>query len=263
MSNNTNTTTTDSTLDWLANDYCTTSYFTFPICSQQITLVSLSLATALFIPFLLVILFIQLRTHLKGDGYMNKISGKIQLGTTIFMRIQHFYLFLVAFLIAGILLVVYSIDAPSYSHVDGIRYAGAFISGVLLMACAGWIGIISTTMSNVKVAQAAQLEGLPLAFHIAYKSGTAHGIATASFGLFGVAITYYLMTLGHEQDTPGLRTFYSTDVLAAFGFGVSLTALFVRLAGGIFSKVCRELFFFNMSWNYSISFSELVVFLFV
>lgn len=168
---------------------------------------------------------------------MNKISAKIKSGTKIFMRIQHFYLFLVAFLIASILLVVYSIDAPSFSHVDGLRYAAAFFVGVILIAVAGWVGVLCTTMTNVRVTQAAQLEGLALAFHIAYKSGTVHGMATSGLGLFGVSIIYFLMTLGHGNDTPGFKSFYSTDVLASFGFGVSLTALFVRLAGGIFAKV--------------------------
>jgi K(+)-stimulated pyrophosphate-energized sodium pump len=180
---------------------------------------------------------------------MNKISGKIQLGTKLFMRIQHVSLALVAFLIASILLVVYSIDAPSYSHIDGLRFAAAFLAGVVLIALAGWIGILATTMANVRVTQAAQLDGLAFAFHIAYKSGTVNGMATSGLGLFGVSIIYYLMTLGHEQDTPGLRTFYSTDVLSAFGFGVSLTALFVRLAGGIFSKVRKieQMFCFHIN----------------
>ena len=203
----------------------------------------------------------KLQSFPRGNRVMNLLSDKIHSGAKIFMRIQHVYLLLVAFLVAAILLVVYSIDAPSYSHIDGLRFAAAFLAGTLLSAIAGWIGLGITTRANVQVTQAVQLDGIANAFLIAYKSATVHGMASAGFGLFGVSIIYYLMTLGHGQDTPGRQTFYSTDVLSSFSFGVSLTALFVRLAGGIFSKVQYCIWFYPILIFVSLFSMELYLFL--
>lgn len=95
----------------------------------------------------------------------------------------------------------------------------------------------------MRTTQAADKEGLGRALRVAFTGGAVMGFTVVSFGLGGLSLMYFLVTLGYNTDTSAgvdvttndkLR--FASDVLAGFGFGASSIALFARVAGGIYTK---------------------------
>ncbi len=103
----------------------------------------------------------------------------------------------------------------------GWDIALAFIFGALLSVIAGYMGMRTAVISNVRTAQEAK-KGLPEAFRVAFSGGAVMGILVVSVGAFGVA----LLSLITDQ----------TDVLTGFSLGASSIALFCRVGGGIYTK---------------------------
>ncbi len=108
----------------------------------------------------------------------------------------------------------------------GWQTAMAFLLGALCSAIAGFTGIYTATMANVRTALAAHNLGAPAALAVAFSSGSVMGITVASLGLLGIGLLYLI--LGTDPDA--LR------VLNGFGMGASSVALFARVGGGIYTK---------------------------
>ena len=167
---------------------------------------------------------------------MNKISDQIKSGARAFLVTEYKYLSAFVFVMFSVLVILYSTDPPSGNRTDGIRYGGCFLAGAILSASAGWGGMVVATDANVRTTQAADKEGLNAALRVAFTGGAVMGFTVVGLGLFGLSVMYYLVSLGHDDETTPDRLRYAADSLAGFGFGASSIALFARVAGGIFTK---------------------------
>jgi len=96
-----------------------------------------------------------------------------------------------------------------------------FISGAILSAIAGNIGMRIATLANVRTAEGAK-HSLGQGFTVAFTSGSVMGITVVSLGLLGVVVMY--------------RIFNDPNIIFSFGFGASAVALFARVGGGIYTK---------------------------
>ena len=178
----------------------------------------------------------QLKAAPRGNDLMNKISDQIKSGARAFLVTEYKYLTVFVVVMFAVLVILYSLDPPSGNRTDGIRYGGCFLAGAFLSASAGWGGMVVATDANVRTTQAADKEGLNAALRVAFTGGAVMGFTVVGLGLFGLSVMYYLVSLGHDDETIPDRLRYAADSLAGFGFGASSIALFARVAGGIFTK---------------------------
>ncbi len=179
---------------------------------------------------------LQLHKAPRGNDLMNKISDQIKSGARSFLVTEYKYLAGYLVVVFAVLLALYTADPPSGDRTDGIRYAGAFLTGGILSASAGWYGMVVATDANVRTTQAADKEGLNAALRVAFTGGAVMGFTVVGLGLFGVSLMFYLVTLGYSDLTERERIVFAADTLAGFGFGASSIALFARVAGGIYTK---------------------------
>ncbi|MFN3284425.1 MAG: sodium/proton-translocating pyrophosphatase, partial [Pseudothermotoga sp.] len=103
----------------------------------------------------------------------------------------------------------------------GFKTAFAFLTGAFLSALSGYIGMMVSTETNVRVAESAK-KGLKPALYLSFRGGFVTGLLVVSLGLLAVSLFYAL--------TKDLQA------LVGLGFGGSLISVFARLGGGIYTK---------------------------
>jgi len=102
-----------------------------------------------------------------------------------------------------------------------LKTAIGFLLGASASALAGAIGMLVSTLANLKVAEAARKD-LKKAFGLSFKGGSVTGFLVVGLALLIISL-FYLFTKDLEA-------------LIALGFGCSLISLFARLGGGIYTK---------------------------
>ena len=108
---------------------------------------------------------------------------------------------------------------PDYTY--GIKLAGAFLFGVGCSLFAAYISMDASTRANVRTTAAARY-GSRAALTVATLGGAVLGLSVISMSLLGLSVLYIV--------------FRDPGILAGFGFGASLAALFAQLGGGIYTK---------------------------
>ncbi len=93
---------------------------------------------------------------------------------------------------------------------------------------AGYIGMYVTTRSASRTAQAASKAGLGGALMVSYRAGSVMGTMLASTALLVVSVLF-----AAYRAVTGL---WGGEALIATAFGASLMSLFIRVAGGIYTK---------------------------
>ena len=145
-----------------------------------------------------------------GSGKMMAVSNYIREGAISYLKRQFRTVGLVAFFLFLILWLLL-----------GFKTGLGFLIGALFSGLAGFIGMMISTKTNVRVAEAAK-KGLGSALKLAFQGGSVTGFLVVGLGLLAVAGFYFL--------TNDLKS------LIALGFGASLISVFARLGGGIYTK---------------------------
>jgi K(+)-stimulated pyrophosphate-energized sodium pump len=155
-----------------------------------------------------------------GNARMVELMEAIQEGSRAFIRRE--YTWVAGFVVLMTVLIAAFLD---YGRPWG---AIAYVSGAVLSALAGFVGMTVATLANARTAEAAR-SGPQLALPLAFRGGAVMGFTVAGLSLLGLAVSYVLYVEVLEVDDP-------FSVLTAFGLGASSIALFSRVGGGIYTK---------------------------
>jgi K(+)-stimulated pyrophosphate-energized sodium pump len=169
-------------------------------------------AVGFFIAFLM---YLNLKKKDAGSEVMQDLASQIHEGAMVFLRRE--YTILSVFIVIVAILLFWGL---------GWQTTLAYVGGAICSIVAGFTGMNSATMANVRTSQAAKTGGLEAALNVSYFGGGAvMGISVASLGLIGVGIFYVIF------NTPD-----TIQYLSGFGMGASSVALFARVGGGIYTK---------------------------
>jgi len=146
-----------------------------------------------------------------GTKKMQEISEYIHQGSLTFLKKEYKSMTITSLIIAVFLWFFVS-----------KAVAITFVIGTFFSALAGNIGMRSATRANARTAQAAS-KSINDGLRAAFTSGMVMGMATVGIGLASVIVTYFFF-------------YKDLGVLYGFGLGASLTALFGRVGGGIYTK---------------------------
>ncbi len=173
------------------------------------------IAPALGVLGLLIVFFIYqwIKKQPGGSGAVQKIGEQIHIGSIVFMKREYKMLSMFALVL---LVLLYIFLGPAS--------ALCFLVGAVASATAGYIGMNTATIANVRTAQAAHEEGSAAALTVAFFGGSVMGLSVAALGLLGLGGLYYFFGEAHSEALHG------------FAMGASIVALFSRVGGGIFTK---------------------------
>lgn len=167
-----------------------------------------------------------------GTPRMKEISDYISVGAMAFLKAE--WKILAYFVIVvGILLAVLAQTNP-HSH---WLISVAFVIGAVLSALAGYIGMRSATLSNVRTAHAAR-SSLKKALSISFGGGAVMGVGVAGLAVLGLGSLYIVLK---NYFAPGAalnssEMIQTIEVLTGFSLGAESIALFARVGGGIYTK---------------------------
>ncbi len=155
------------------------------------------------------------------NARISEVGGHIQRGAATFLSKE--YRVLAKFCGGVALLLFVFLPTPIWNGqiLENVKMALSFISGTVLSAIAGKIGIQVATIANAKTAEAAQ-KGIRPSFLCGFRGGAVMGMAVVGSSLMGVALVFWLTG--------------DTTSLLGFSFGASSLALFAKAGGGIFTK---------------------------
>ena len=159
-------------------------------------------------------LFFKVKAQPAGEGRMVEISGYIREGSMAFLA-REFKFLAVYCIVVGVLLAL-ALEVST---------AVAFISGAALSLLAGWIGMQSATLANVRTAQAAKDHGRGTALMVAFDGGAVMGLCVAGLGILGLGGIFWAF---NQSDA-------FAGIVHGFGVGASSIALFARIGGGIYT----------------------------
>lgn len=173
-------------------------------------MVSIILASLIGIIFAMIFARRVLKVKISNKKVL-EMTSIIKKGSMSFLVAQ--YKVLSIFLLAASILIYYFL---------GLDVVLSFLLGSIFSALCGNIGMRIATSANGRTTEAAKDKGIIGALNIAFSGGLVMGLSVASFGLFGVAIMYFV--------------FKSMSVIQGFAMGASSVALFARVGGGIYTK---------------------------
>ncbi|MDA7438213.1 sodium-translocating pyrophosphatase [Candidatus Pseudothioglobus singularis] len=162
---------------------------------------------------IVVIIYQWIKKQDGGSGAVKKIGEQIHIGAIVFMKREYKMLSIFA-LVLLVLLYIFL----------GAASALCFLVGAVTSATAGYIGMNTATIANVRTAQAAHDKGSASALTVAFFGGSVMGLSVAALGLLGLGGLYYFFGAEHSEALHG------------FAMGGSVVALFSRVGGGIFTK---------------------------
>ena len=163
-----------------------------------------------------------IRKEGEGTELMKKITTAIHTGAMVYLNRQ--YRAIAIFVV--VLAIIITLILP-----NGALTAGCFVSGAVLSATAGYIGMFTATSANGRTTNAAR-RGIADAFKVSFASGTVMGMSVVGLGLFGLSLCF--IALGFIL--PEMAEGDLVNILAGFSLGASSIALFARVGGGIFTK---------------------------
>ncbi len=185
----------------------------------------------------------------EGNERMQEIAGEIRLGANTFINYEYRVVAVVAAIIVVVLAALISWSS-----------AVAFITGAVMSAIAGYIGMKIATYANVRVTnKALTSKSLSETLKVAFKGGSVMGLCVAGFALLGVFIVFIVFgvllkqidaAVARDGSVALASSFKSivgmftdlnlggsfTMTLSSYALGCSIIALFNRMGGGIYTK---------------------------
>src|SRR3989442_1570342 len=149
---------------------------------------------------------------------MIAIWTAIKEGSNAYLKRQFRTIAIIAIIIS---LVIVAAFGATVNFTYGGEIALSFLLGVAFSLFAAYVALYSATNANVRSTAAAEKSTYE-ALKVATLGGGALGLVVISMSLLGLSLLY--------------AAFRDPGVLAGFGFGASLAALFAQLGGGIFTK---------------------------
>ncbi len=165
-----------------------------------------------------IIFVLSVKKYPTGNEKMIAIWKAIGEGSNAYLKRQFRTIAVIAIIIAFVIVAAFG---ATFSIIYGAEIAFSFLLGVAFSLVAAYIAMYSATNANVRSTAAAEKSTYE-ALKVATLGGGALGLAVISMSLLGLSILY--------------AVFRDPGVLAGFGFGASLAALFAQLGGGIFTK---------------------------
>ncbi len=156
-----------------------------------------------------------------GNAEMQEISKATQEGAMAFLRAE--WRVLIIFAIG----VFVALSVSGGSLQKGAMTGLAFVTGGLLSATAGYVGMYVSTRANTRTAQAAT-KGIAPALNVAFRSGLTMGLTVASFGVLGLGLWTIFLVINKQPP--------QQEIVNGFAMGASSIALFARVGGGIYTK---------------------------
>ncbi|MBI2042474.1 MAG: sodium-translocating pyrophosphatase [Candidatus Nealsonbacteria bacterium] len=170
----------------------------------------LPVVVSIFVLVFALFLIRRIQASKEGTGKMVAISGFIKEGALAYLKRQYKTVAIVAVFLFFLLWLLL-----------GFKTGLGFLIGAFFSGLAGFVGMIISTKTNVRVAEAAK-SGMGPALGLAFQGGAVTGFLVVGLGLLAVS-SFYILT----QDLKSL---------VALGFGASLISVFARLGGGIYTK---------------------------
>jgi len=165
-----------------------------------------------------IFLVLSVRKYPKGNEKMIAIWTAIREGSNAYLKRQFRTIAIIAIIIA---LVIVAAFGATVNFTYGGEIGLSFLLGVAFSLFAAYVALYSATNANVRSTAAAEKSTYE-ALKVATLGGGALGLVVISMSLLGLSLLYAI--------------FRDPGVLAGFGFGASLAALFAQLGGGIFTK---------------------------
>jgi len=172
-----------------------------------------SLFTIAFVYFLIA----KIRKSPVAKDKAIAITQAIQEGAVSYLKRQYTTVGLVAIVLFFVIWIFFSQQS---GFTVGLKMAFGFLIGAVLSGVSGFIGMLVSTQTNTRVAEAAK-KGLAEALDLSFKGGLVTGLLVVSLGLLAIS-GYYFLT--------------GVESLIALGFGASLISVFARVGGGIYTK---------------------------
>jgi len=160
------------------------------------------------------------------------LAAKVKSGSIAFLKEEYKFLGVFVAVLAILLMILYCLNPVSTGDTDwddGFRIAGAFVTGALFSAMAGWFGMMVATDGNVRTTVACTKGTLNDGLKVAFTAGSIMGFTVVGLGLFGLGSMFWLLKIGRQSSE-------TLQLMSGFGFGASSIALFARVAGGIYTK---------------------------
>ncbi len=156
-----------------------------------------------------------------GSDRMVELMGAIRQGSMAFLKREYSAIAVFVALMAVLIMVLLPWGWPW----GGVAY----VSGALLSATAGFIGMRIATAANARTAEAARRGGTTAALPVAFRGGAVMGFTVAGLGLLGFSLGIWLFKEVLDLDD-------WVAIVTAIGLGGSSIALFARVGGGIYTK---------------------------
>jgi H+-translocating diphosphatase len=139
-----------------------------------------------------------------GTAEMRAVSDPIKEGAEGFLRVQYSAIFKMAFILAGIILLSYSLRPASQSSTAGVERIGSVLLGILsslsfaigagCSAATGYVSMWVSASCNIRVCSAAR-RGYPECMEICFRGGAFSAVLCITLCVFGVSMLYFILSV--------------------------------------------------------------------
>ncbi len=165
----------------------------------------------------------------EGSERMKEISRLIAEGAWAFLKREYITVLPIGAVLAALVGLAYYVGFH-YSATMALLSATSFSLGAIGSAVAGYVGMYVTTRSASRTANSAVDRGLGGAFSVSFRAGSVMGAMLASVAIVIISALFIVYTSIYGS-TPSWA-----EALIPTAFGASLLSLFIRVAGGIYTK---------------------------